>query len=161
MDALDPPLVEDFRDLLIAFVDGQVEFVLIGGWALALHGYARGTDDMDLLVRPTPDNAARVYDALANFGAPVSAHGVSADLFAQEGYGYRMGLKPNLIEILTKVDGIDFDEAVRGAGSFALEGRAVPFIGRAALLKNKRAAARPKDLADVAWLEEHPDKGDG
>lgn len=72
-----------------------------------------------------------------------------------------MGPKPNLIEILIKVDGVDFDEAIRGAGSFTLEGRAVPFIGRAALLKNKKAAARPKDLADVAWLEEHPDEGEG
>ena len=157
MDALDPPLVDDFRDLLVAFVDGQVEFVLIGDWALALHGYARGTDDMDVLVRATPENAQRVYAALIAFGAPTAAHGVTANLFAHEGYGYRMGLKPNLIEILTKVDGVDFDEAVRDAGTFTLEGREVPFIGRAALLKNKKAAGRPKDLADVAWLEEHPD----
>jgi hypothetical protein len=116
---------------------------------------------MDVFVRPTPDNAQRVYAALAAFGAPLAAHGVTADLFAQEGYGYRMGIKPNLIEVLTKIGGIDFDEARRDAGTFALEGRQVPFIGRAALLKNKKAAARPQDLADVAWLEAHPEVDEG
>ena len=156
MQSLEPPLVDDFRDLLIAFADEGVEFVLIGGWALALHGYARGTDDMDVFVRPTRDNARRVYAALATFGAPVAAHGVTEELFAQEGYGYRMGVKPHLIEILTRIDGVAFEEARQGARSFELEGRAVPFIGRSALLRNKRAAARPKDLADVAWLEDHP-----
>lgn len=160
MEKLDPPLVDDFRDLLVTFVDHRVEFLLIGGWALALHGYARGTDDMDVLVRPTSENARRVYDALATFGAPVAAHGVTADLFARQGYGYRMGLKPNVIEVLTEIDGIDFDEAAQDARTFTLEGREVPFIGRAALLKNKKAAARPKDLADVAWLEEHADEDD-
>ncbi len=149
-------LVDDFKDLLVALADEGVDFVLIGGWALALHGYGRGTDDLDVLVRPTAENASRVFRALSQFGAPVAAHGVTEELFARQGYGYRMGVKPYLIEILTKVDGIDFDEAVDGAGRFELEGRSVPFIGRAALLKNKRAAGRPKDLADVDWLERNP-----
>ena len=68
-----------------------------------------------------------------------------------------MGTKPYLIEILTKIDGVDFEEAARGFGTFELDGRQVPFIGRGALLKNKRAAGRPQDLADAAWLEQHPD----
>lgn len=151
-------LVDDFRELLTALSDEGAEFVLIGGWALALHGYGRGTDDMDVLVRPSPENAQRVFRALVRFGAPVSAHGVTEGLFAQSGYGYRMGVKPNLIEILTKVDGIDFDEATLEGKSFELDGRVIPYIGRAALLKNKRAAGRPKDLADVDWLERHPEE---
>src|SRR5688572_12416359 len=123
---------------------------------MALHGHGRGTDDLDVLVCPSVDNASRVFRALLAFGAPVAAHGVSEGLFARAGYGYRMGVKPHLIEILTQVDGIDFAEAVHEAKSFVLDGRTIPFIGRKALLKNKRAAARPKDLADVAWLERHP-----
>jgi hypothetical protein len=158
---LDPPLVEDFRDLLVAFADGAVEFVLIGGWALALHGYARGTDDMDVFVRPTHDNSRRVFAALAAFGAPVAAHGVTAGLFAQQGYGYRMGVKPNLIEVLTSIDGVDFDAVIEGAKTFDLDGRCIPFIGRAALIRNKRAAGRAKDLADLAWLESHREPDDG
>ena len=149
-------LASDFQELLTTFADEGVEFVLIGGWAMALHGHGRGTDDMDVLVRATPDNAARVFRALVQFGAPVSAHGVSEGLFAQSGYGYRMGVKPNLIEILTKVDGIDFDEAVADGNRFNLDDREIPYIGRAALLKNKQAAGRPKDLADVDWLRRHP-----
>jgi hypothetical protein len=148
-------LIEDFRDLLLAFSDGAVEFLLIGGWALALHGYARGTDDMDVFVRATPDNAQRVFRALAAFGVPLAAHGVTPRVFEQQGYGYRMGIKPNLIEVLTSIDGVDFDAALQGAKTFVLDGRRIPFIGRAALMQNKRAAGRPKDLADLAWLESH------
>ncbi|EYF06068.1 Hypothetical protein CAP_2258 [Chondromyces apiculatus DSM 436] len=66
-------------------------------------------------------------------------------------------MKPALIEVLTKIDGLSFDEAVEGARTFEVDGRRVPFIARQALLKNKRAAGRPKDLADVAWLEAHPE----
>lgn len=149
-------LVDDFRDLLTVFADEGVAFVVVGGWAMALHGHGRGTDDLDVLVRSSPDNAENVYRALVRFGAPVAAHGVTEELFAQAGYGYRMGVKPHLIEVLTKVAGIDFDQAIDGAGTFHLAGRTIPFIGRSALLKNKRAAGRPKDLADVDWLERHP-----
>jgi hypothetical protein len=147
--------VDDFRELLTTFADEGVEFVLIGGWAMGLHGHGRGTDDLDVLVRPTPENAKRVFRALVQFGAPVSAHGVTEGLFVQSGYGYRMGVKPNLIEVLTKVDGIGFDEAVADGKQFELDGRVIRYIGRQALLKNKRAAGRPKDLADVHWLERH------
>ena len=154
-------LNKDFQDLLAALVDAKAEFVLIGGWAMALHGHGRGTDDMDVLVRPSAENAQRVFTALLEFGAPVSAHGVTAELFAGARYGYRMGQKPNLIELLTSVNGITFDEARAGARFFELDGRQIPFIGRAALLQNKRAAGRPKDLADVAWLEAHPEEEPG
>jgi hypothetical protein len=153
-------LGDDFRELLLTFADAGVDFVVIGGWAMALHGHGRGTDDLDVLVRPSADNAERVFRALVAFGAPVAAHGVTEGLFAEAGYGYRMGVKPHLIEVLTKVDGIDFDQAVEGAKSFRLDGRSIPFIARTPLLKNKRAAARPKDLADVDWLERHPEDED-
>ena len=113
---------------------------------------------MDILVEPSMENAERVYSALVAFGAPVHAHGVTAGIFAQSGYGYRIGVRPNLIELLTRVDGISFDEARADELVFELEGRKIPYIGRAALLKNKLAAGRPKDLADVEWLKTHPDE---
>ena len=149
---------EDFRDLLIALSDAGARFVLIGGWALALHGHGRGTDDMDVLVEASNDNAVRVYRALVAFGAPVQAHGVNASLFAQAGYGYRVGVRPNLIELLTAVDGISFEEALAEGLSFEIEGRKIPYIGKVALLKNKLAAGRPKDLADAEWLKTHADE---
>jgi hypothetical protein len=144
--------------LLILLSDEDARFLLIGGWALALHGYGRGTDDMDVFVQPTEENAARVFRALAAFGAPIAAHGITEGLFARAGYGYRMGAKPNLIEILTSIDGISFEEAFGNHRTFELEGREIPYIGRAALLKNKLAAGRAKDLADVEWLRSHPDE---
>jgi hypothetical protein len=146
-------LPQDYLDLLREFVEGNVEFLLIGGWAVAIHGHGRGTDDMDVFVRATEDNAARVFAALERYGAPLSAHGVTAGLFAQEHYGYRMGRKPLLIEILTKIDGVSFDEAARDALEVELEGMRIPVIGRDALLKNKRASGRAKDLADLEALK--------
>jgi hypothetical protein len=153
----DLDLPQDYVDVLLELLDASAEFVVIGGWAVAVHGHGRATDDLDILVRPTPENAARVYEALRRFGAPLAAHGVTAALFAQPEYGYRIGIKPRLIEILTTVSGIGFDEASRKRVLVQLEGRAVPFIGLAALLANKRAAGRAKDLADVEALESERD----
>ncbi|UJR86671.1 nucleotidyl transferase AbiEii/AbiGii toxin family protein [Sandaracinus amylolyticus] len=150
-------LPDDFRDLLVALVDARAEFVLVGGYALAAYGHVRGTDDLDVFVRPTAENARRVFDALVAFGARVAAHGVTAGLFAKPGYGYRVGIKPHLVELLTEIDGVSFDDASRDPRVVHVEGRQVPIIGRGALLANKRAAARPKDLADVEWLERHGD----
>jgi hypothetical protein len=72
-------------------------------------------------------------------------------------YGYRMGVKPYLIEVLTKIDGLSFDEAAEGSRTFRLDNRDIAYIARQALIKNKRAAGRAKDLADLEWLETHPD----
>ncbi len=150
-------LSDDFRDLLVAFVDAGVELAVVGGWAMAVHGRPRATEDLDLVVRASPENAVRVHRALLTFGAPLAAHGVSPDHFATPGRAYRFGVKPNLIEVLTKITGVDFDDVVRDARHVEIDGRRVPIIGRAALLANKRAAARPKDLDDVDWLERNPE----
>lgn len=150
-------LPADYRDLLVALAGAGADFVIVGGYAVAAYGHVRGTDDLDVFIRPTPENAARVFRALVAFGAPVAAHHVTEELFARPGYGYRVGVKPSLIEILTEIDGVDFDEAVRDHRVVLVEGRQVRIIGRQALLENKRTAARAKDLADVAWLEANPD----
>lgn len=146
-------LPPDYEDLLREFANAGVEYLLIGGWAVAVHGYARATDDIDVFVRASPGNAKRVFSALQRFGAPLKAHGVSEALFAKEQYGYRMGRKPQLIEILTKIDGVTFEQASIDAISIDLGEFRVPVIGLTALLRNKKAAGRPKDLLDVEALE--------
>ncbi|MEY4579045.1 MAG: hypothetical protein RL701_3748 [Pseudomonadota bacterium] len=151
MTQLDLP--QDYVDLLVELHDAAVEFVLLGGWAVAVHGHGRATDDLDILVRPTPENAMRVVLALQRFGAPLEAHGVTAELFSKPLYGYRIGIKPVLIELLTSVSGIDFDQAAHEQVTVEIEGRAISVIGKQALLANKRAAGRLKDLADVEALE--------
>lgn len=110
---------------------------------------------MDILVRADAENARRVHAALVAFGAPLALHGVDERTFEREGQAYRLGRKPNLAELLTKVSGVSFDEATSESISVPLEGRSIPVIGKAALLKNKRAAGRPKDLDDATWLERH------
>ena len=146
-------LPDDFRDLLVELTDAGVEFVLIGGWAMAVHGRPRATDDIDVLVRATTDNAARVHAALAAFGAPLRQHQVSETTFAELGAAYRFGVKPHLAEVLTEISGVTFDEVAKDTLSAAVDGRIIHVIGRDALLRNKRAAARHKDLDDVEWLE--------
>lgn len=100
-----------------------------------------------------PEPRARVPRAKSRDAE--SAPGITEGLFAHEGYGYRTGTKPNLIEILTRIDGVTFDEAFEGHLSFDIEGRQIPYIGCAALLQNKLAAGSANDLADAEWLRSH------
>jgi hypothetical protein len=153
-------LQADLLDMLEALARAEAEFVLIGGWALAVHGYGRGTDDLDVLVRPSPENATKVFAALQTFGAPLLQHKVSEQTFAEPGYGYRIGFKPNLIEILTTISGVSFDEVWADKVIIMIGGVEVPVMGRRTLLANKRAAGRAKDLADVEWLERNDSADD-
>lgn len=121
-------LPQDYADLLRALVEADAEFVLVGGWAVAVHGHGRATDDLDVLVRPTPENAVRVYRGLDAFGAPLAFHGVTEDLFAKPGYGYRVGRKPLLIEVLTRISGVSFDDAVTNAVIVHVAGVRVPVL---------------------------------
>lgn len=145
-------LPEDFRDLLIELADGGADFVLVGGHAVAFHGHPRATKDMDVLIRANTSNAERVYKALAAFGAPLENFDVQAKDFATYDGMLQIGLPPRRVDIINRADGISFDEAVAEGNSFMLEGRRIPVIGRAALIKNKRAAGRAQDAADVEAL---------
>ncbi len=146
-------LPQDFTDLLIELRQADVEFLLIGGWAVILYGHVRATDDMDIFIRPSTTNSARVFAALEAFGAPLRAHAVTPGHFANAGHAYRFGIAPFKIEVLTKISGVSFDDALRGSKTFELEGHQIPYIGKAALIANKKSAGRLKDLADVEELE--------
>lgn len=150
-------LPDDFRDLLLALVDAGAEFVLVGGHAVAFHGHPRATKDMDVLIKAETSNAERVYRALAAFGAPLEAFEVQATDFASYNGVLQIGLPPRRIDILNRADGITFDEAVADRAHFTLDGRVIPVIGRAALLKNKRAAGRAQDIADIEAISQTPD----
>ena len=147
-------LPDDFRDLLVVLHDAGAEFVVLGGHAVAFHGHPRATKDLDLLVRADSRNAEKVYRALATFGAPLEAFEVEARDFATYDGVLQIGIPPRRIDILNRATGISFDEAVADGLSFEVEGRSIPVIGRVALLKNKRAAGRAQDLADVKALEQ-------
>ena len=146
-------LPDDFRDMLACLRDAGVEFVVVGGYAVAHHGHVRATKDLDVFIRPSAENAARTMRAMSAFGAPVAALGVSAVDFSTPGRVVQLGVPPLRIDLVTALSGIDFETATRAPGTLELDGRVVSFIGLDALLINKRAAGRPQDLADVAALE--------
>lgn len=149
-------LPDDFRDLLLELADAGADFVLVGGHAVAFHGHPRATKDMDVLIRANRGNAERVYQALAAFGAPLEAFEVRAEDFASYEGVLQIGMPPRRIDILNRADGITFDEAVAEGASFPLDGRTIPVIGRDALVKNKRAAGRAQDIADLEAIARGP-----
>jgi len=141
----------DFAEMLSALADEGVEYLVVGGYAVAAHGLPRATGDIDLWVRPTPDNAARLWRALDRFGAPRSR--LNAETFTQRDVVYQIGLPPSRIDLLTTIDGVDFDDAWRDRVECVVDGVAFRMLSRSHLLANKRATGRPQDLADVARLE--------
>jgi len=108
---------------------------------------------LDVFVRPTTAISQRVFTALEAFGVPLRAHAVTPKHFAHEGAAYRFGIVPLKIEVLTKISGVSFDEALRGSKTFELDGYHIPYIGKPALIANKKSAGRHKDIADVEELE--------
>ena len=149
-------LNHDFRDLLLAFVEEGVEFLAIGAYALALHGAPRATGDLDVFVRATQENAARVWRALIAFGASLVAAEVRPEDFATAGMVYQIGLPPRRIDVLTTISGLLFEEAWATRERPVLDGTEIAFIGREAFLQNKLATGRAKDLADVERLQGKP-----
>ena len=147
-------LFDDFRDILVELHNAGARFVVLGGHAVAFHGHPRATKDLDVLVEANSNNAKRVYAALAAFGAPLSAFEVGVEDFASYDGVLQLGVPPRRIDIINRADGITFAEAIAAGESFTLEGREIPVIGRSALSKNKRAAGRPQDIADVKALGE-------
>lgn len=144
-------LHRDFRDLLEAFVHCEVEFAIIGGYAVAHHGKPRATKDLDLLVSGCGDNPQRVGDALERFGAP--PHVVEAARRQKPTEVVYMGVPPVRIDILRTVDGIETEAAIGRAVIVALDELQVPVIAIDDLILNKRAAGRLQDRADAALLE--------
>ena len=141
----------DFRDLLSVFLDAQVEFLVVGGYAMAAHRLPRATKDLDLWVRPAVDNARRALRAIDAFGAP--RHGLSEVDLQTEGTIYQIGVPPNRVDVITVIDGVRFDDAWRNRTTVEIEGLRVPVIGRAHLVLNKRTVGRPQDLLDADLLE--------
>jgi len=141
----------DFVDLLRAFNAADVRFLVVGAYALALHGRPRATGDLDIWIDATPDNAGRIMTALAAFGAPLAE--VSIDDFAREGIVYQIGVPPGRIDLLTQLTGLAFADAWPGRLRRPFGDVEVDFIGREAFLRNKRATGRPKDLGDIEGME--------
>jgi hypothetical protein len=142
----------NFRDMLCALYDENVEFLVVGAYALSAHGLPRATGDLDIWVRPTAENAGRIWRALDRFCAPLSK--LRVEDFCDPDLVFQIGVAPYRIDLLTSITGVSFEEAWQARIFFQVDGRAIGVLSRDDLLRNKRSTARPKDLADAAWLEE-------
>ncbi len=146
-------MIPDFRDLLRAFVESEVRFLVVGAHALAAHGVPRVTGDLDLWVQADTPNAERIWDALARFGAPLESLGIRKDDFALPEQVVQFGLPPYRVDVLTSISGVEFVEAWDDRLDGVLFDVPVAFLGRDAFIRNKRASGRPKDLQDIRSLE--------
>ncbi len=144
-------LNEDYKEILQELSAGKVEFLLVGAYALAAHGYPRATVDLDIWVKPSQNNSESVMRALARFGAPIE--GLSPQDFQEEETVFQIGVAPRRIDIITTASGLNFDEAFKGSLPLEIEGIWIRVLSLEDLIRNKRATGRTKDLADVEALE--------
>jgi hypothetical protein len=141
----------DFEELLRIFNGNEVKYLIVGGYAVMLYTEPRYTKDLDVWVQANPDNAAKVWRALAEFGAPLA--GLRPDDFALEGFFYQIGQPPVRVDILMSIDGVKFEEAWPARTQSYLGTQPAWFISREDLLKNKRTTSRHIDLHDAGLLE--------
>jgi hypothetical protein len=142
----------DFVDLLRALLAANARFMVVGAYAVGIHGWPRATKDLDVWVEPSLENAPKLIAALKEFGAPLM--GLTEEDLKEPGVGLQIGMPPLRIDILTTVSGLTFAEAwATHVEPQVTEGLRCPVIGLDALLANKRASGRAQDLADVAALD--------
>jgi hypothetical protein len=143
----------DFKDMLSCLKDAEVEFVIVGAYALAAHGFPRATGVIDIWVRNSSDNAQRIMSALKKFGAPTS--NISEDDFTSPDMVVQIGVEPSRIDLLTRISGVAFEAAWKNKVSITIDELEIYILSRADLLKNKLATGRDKDQGDIAWLEKN------
>lgn len=146
-------LAPDFSEFFDSLIAHDVEFLIVGAYALALHGAPRFTGDIDVFVRPTAANAIRLLRALEAFGFPTGP--LTPEDIVDPARVIQMGIEPVQIHVMSAIDAVPWDEAWTGRQMGDAGGRDLPFIGRQEFIKNKRAAGRLKDLADVEAIEGH------
>ncbi len=142
-------LNSDFTDFLSCLLANHVRFVVVGAHALAVHGVPRATGDLDVWIEPTLANAEKAWTALAEFGAPAAALGFTVEDLMTPDVVLQVGLPPRRIDLLTAISGVEFAEAWMERRVVDVGRLSIPFLGRQSLTLNKRAAGRPKDLADL------------
>lgn len=149
---------QDFLDLLGALLDAKAQFLVVGAHAMAVHGVPRATGDLDIWIRPDAKNVDCVWQALLKFGAPVEGLDVSSADLEVPNTVVQIGLPPRRIDLLTSLTGIEFEASWPGRTVHRVGPLEVPFLGRADLVRNKRALGRPKDMADLDALEKQSEE---
>jgi hypothetical protein len=143
-------LNEDYKEMLQLLLEEQVDFIIVGAYALGTHGYPRATGDIDIWVKPNNINSKKLYKALARFGAPLDQ--IKMDEFSVEGVNFQIGVIPRRIDIITKIDGVTYEEADEDKIIVEIEGLKIPVISLDKFIKNKLATGREKDELDIKIL---------
>jgi len=143
-------LNEDYKEMLQLLLEEQVDFMIVGAYALGTHGYPRATGDIDIWVKPDNINSKKLYRALARFGAPLGQ--IQIDEFSTEGIIFQIGVIPRRIDIITKIDGVTYEEADEDKIIVEIEDLKIPVISLEKFIRNKMATGREKDGLDIKIL---------
>jgi hypothetical protein len=144
-------LNKDYKEMLQSLRDSDVKFLVVGAYALGAYGYPRATGDLDIWVMAAADNSEKIYCALKAFGAPL--HQIDKTTFAGSGVIFQIGVAPRRIDIITHIDGVDFNIAYENRQELDIDGIPVPFICKTDLIKNKLSTGREKDRLDAMQLQ--------
>lgn len=150
-------LNQDYKEMLEVLKEYDVDFILVGAYALAAQGYPRSTLDIDIWVAPTEINSKKIYKALAKFGAPLND--INEATFKEKGVIFQIGVAPCRIDIITEISGeIEFEDAKKRSDQVEIEGISPNILSIEDLIKNKESTGRPKDIEDAANLRKHKKK---
>ncbi|MDT8302426.1 MAG: nucleotidyltransferase [Sedimentisphaerales bacterium] len=143
-------LNKDYKEMLQILLDNKVRFLVVGAYAMGAYGYPRATGDFDIWVEASSENSKIIYQSLLKFGAPISE--LTQTTFCEEGIIFQIGVAPRRIDIITKIDGVDFKKAYSDKQEVEIEDIKIPFISKEDLIKNKESTGREKDILDVKYL---------
>lgn len=148
-------LNKDYKEMLQILLDNKVKFLVVGAYAMGAYGYPRATGDFDIWVEASSENSKIIYQSLLKFGAPISE--LTQTTFCEEGIIFQIGVAPRRIDIITKIDGVDFKKAYSDKQEVEIEDIKIPFISKEDLIKNKESTGREKDILDVKYLRGNHD----
>lgn len=141
----------DFKDLLQLLSDEEVEYLVVGGYAVIYHAQPRSTKDLDIWLKPSAENAKKIGNVFHKFGIPLID--ITLDDFANEELQYAIGMPPSMIDFLTSIPGLDFDQCWKNRIQTSTEEIDIIFLSKQDLIAAKKTAGRPQDLADIEELQ--------
>ncbi len=143
-------LNEDYKEMLQILLGNKVKFIVVGAYAMGAQGYPRATGDFDIWVEPSIKNSTKVYNSIKEFGTPVRK--ITPDAFTERGIIYQIGVVPRRVNIITFINGVEFDKAYKEREEIELENMKIPFLSKENIIKNKESTGRDKDKLDMKYL---------
>lgn len=150
-------LNKDYKEMLQILLDNEVKFLIVGAYAMGAYGYPRATGDIDIWVEASPENSQKIRQSLSEFGAPLKD--ITENTFCEEGIIFQIGVAPRRIDIITKIDGVNFNRAYSEKQEIEIEGLAIPFLSKENLVKNKESTGRERDKLDAQYLRQNNSAG--